>query len=161
MRVQPGALLSLSVRFAMAAPRSTANASQALHRLRHTMLWATLALVPIATIVSAPWGLQPGAEALFAAAIQGVFCPGAALVLCFSLQPTLGSMGVVSQAHLRAGFGVLLGILSLGEEPAWTISAGVVLAILRRRLDQFRQHAQTPNAAETRLAALKPSSGQV
>ena len=29
-----------------------------------TMLWATLALVPVAALVDAPWRLQPGAEAL-------------------------------------------------------------------------------------------------
>jgi drug/metabolite transporter (DMT)-like permease len=95
-----------------------------------TMLWATLALVPVAALVDAPWRLQPGAEALYAATIQGVFCTGAALVLFFRLQRTLGSMGVASQAYLRAGVGALLGILLLGEQPTWTIGAGVVLAIL-------------------------------
>lgn len=95
-----------------------------------TMFWSTLALVPAAAIIDSPWRLQPGAEALSAAAIQGVFCTGAALVLFFRLQRTLGSMGVASQAYLRAGFGALLGILLLGEEPTWTIGAGVILAIL-------------------------------
>jgi drug/metabolite transporter (DMT)-like permease len=94
------------------------------------MLWATLALVPVAALVDAPWRLQPGAEALYAATIQGVFCTGAALVLFFRLQRTLGSMGLASQAYLRAGIGALLGILLLGEQPTWTIGAGVVLAIL-------------------------------
>jgi drug/metabolite transporter (DMT)-like permease len=95
-----------------------------------TMLWATLALVPVAALVDAPWWLQPGAETLYAATLQGVFCAGAALVLFFRLQRRLGSMGVASQAYLRAGVGALLGILLLGEQPAWTIGTGVVLAIL-------------------------------
>ena len=95
-----------------------------------TMLWATLVLVPVAAMVDVPWRLQPGAEALYAATVQGVFCTGAALVLFFRLQRTLGSMGVASQAYLRAGVGALLGILLLGEQPTWTIGAGVVLAIL-------------------------------
>ena len=95
-----------------------------------TLLWATLALVPIAALVDMPWRLQPGAEAVYAATIQGVFCTGAALVLFFRLQRTLGSMGVASQAYLRAGIGALLGILLLGEQPTWTIGAYVMLAIM-------------------------------
>jgi len=95
-----------------------------------TMLWATVALAPIALVVDQPWRLEVGGTAAGAALIQGVACTGVALVLFFRLQRTLGSMGVASQAYLRAGFGAMLGIVLLGEEPSWTVGAGVVLAIL-------------------------------
>jgi EamA domain-containing membrane protein RarD len=55
-------------------------------------------------------------------------------VLCscdlFSIGKTLGSMGVASQAYLRAGKGVVLGAVFLGEYIAPVIWFGFITAIL-------------------------------
>ncbi|MEO0361571.1 MAG: EamA family transporter, partial [Pseudomonadota bacterium] len=55
---------------------------------------------------------------------------GVALILYFRLIEALGSMGVASQAYLRAGIGVALGAVVLGEEVAPTAALGLAATIL-------------------------------
>jgi len=43
---------------------------------------------------------------------------------------TLGSLGVASQGYLRAGVGVLLGAVLLGEVPSPPVAIGLAAAIL-------------------------------
>ncbi|MEM8755497.1 MAG: DMT family transporter, partial [Pseudomonadota bacterium] len=95
-----------------------------------TMIWATTTLVPAALIVDRPWRLSPSTEALAAAGALGLFCTGVALILYFRLIEALGSMGVASQAYLRAGIGVALGAVVLGEEVAPTAALGLAATIL-------------------------------
>lgn len=94
-----------------------------------TMLCATAVLVPASLLLDRPWGLAPSVEAMVAAGVLGVACTGFALLLYFRLVRTLGSLGVASQSYLRAGVGVLLGVLVLGETLTPTVIAGVVAAI--------------------------------
>lgn len=94
-----------------------------------TMLCATSILAPAALIVDAPWGLQPSLNALGAVFMLAIPSTGVALLLYFRLLRTLGSMGVASQAYLRAGVGVLLGVVVLGETVPFTLAIGVVAAI--------------------------------
>lgn len=95
-----------------------------------TMVCASLTLVPLAIIAEAPWHHTPSAKAVAAATVLGVFATGLALLIYFRLVRTLGSMGVASQSYLRAGIGVLLGMIILGEAFSMTVGLGLVAAIL-------------------------------
>ncbi|WPZ34703.1 EamA family transporter [Thalassobaculum sp. OXR-137] len=94
-----------------------------------TMLCATAVLLPASLMADRPWELTPSPKAVAAALVLGVACTGIALLLYFRLVRTLGSLGVASQSYLRAGVGVLLGVLVLGETLTPTVVAGVVAAI--------------------------------
>jgi len=95
-----------------------------------TMLWATVVLVPASFMLEDPFRLTPSVPSLLAAAILAVFCTGVALLLYFRLIHTLGSLGVASQAYLRAGVGVALGMLILGETLAPIVALGIVAALV-------------------------------
>ncbi len=95
-----------------------------------TMIWASVCLVPLSLLIDKPWTLEPSLKALSAALILAIFCTGIALLIYFRLVKTLGSMGVASQAYLRAGIGVLLGILFLGEEISLIVGIGLLAAIV-------------------------------
>jgi drug/metabolite transporter (DMT)-like permease len=94
------------------------------------MLCATAVLLPAALVIDRPWSLRPSALALAAAAALAVFCTALALLLYFRLVRTLGSMGVASQAYLRAGVSVILGILLLGETFRPSVGLGLLAVIL-------------------------------
>ncbi|MEZ5669346.1 MAG: EamA family transporter [Alphaproteobacteria bacterium] len=108
-------------RFAHLPPAATAAGA---------MLWASAVLVPASLALDRPWTLAPSLEAAAAALALGVLSTGIALMLYFRLVRTLGSMGVASQAFLRAGVGVGLGVVLLGETVTPVVAAGVALAIL-------------------------------
>ena len=108
-------------RFAHLSPTVTATG---------TMIWASICLVPISLIIEQPWTLRPSALSLFAAIILAVFCTGLALIIYFRLIQTLGSLATTSQSYLRAGIGVLLGILLLGEKIDPVVALGLGAAIL-------------------------------
>jgi drug/metabolite transporter (DMT)-like permease len=94
------------------------------------MLCASMVLLPAALVIDRPWILRPEPAALLAAATLAVICTAFALLLYFRLVRTLGSLGVASQAYLRAGISVLLGILLLGESFRPTVGLGLALVIL-------------------------------
>lgn len=94
-----------------------------------TMIWASVVLVPLALVLDRPWTLTPGATAIWATVILSIACTGVALLIYFRLVRTLGSMGVASQSYLRAGVGVLLGLVFLGETFTLPVAVGLVAAI--------------------------------
>lgn len=94
------------------------------------MICAAVVLVPIALLTEQPWVLDPSSEAIKATLVLSIFCSGAALLLYFRLLRTIGSMGVASQAYLRAGIGVLLGVIFLGESLSMVMIIGLVAAII-------------------------------
>lgn len=94
------------------------------------MLSATAVLLPLALVVDRPWTLRPAPQALVAAAALAVFCTALALLLYFRLVRTLGSMGVASQAYLRSGVSVILGIVLLGESFRPAVGFGLAAVIL-------------------------------
>jgi drug/metabolite transporter (DMT)-like permease len=94
-----------------------------------TMICATATLVPLAFVVERPWAMHPSAIALAATAVLSVLCTGVALLLYFRLVHTIGSMGVASQSYLRAGVGVILGVMLLGETIALPAAIGIAAAI--------------------------------
>jgi drug/metabolite transporter (DMT)-like permease len=93
------------------------------------LIWATIVLIPAALIIDKPWTLAPNANAIAATAVLSIFCTGVALLIYFRLIRTLGSIGVVSQSYLRAGVGVLLGMIFLGETLSPAIAVGLFAAI--------------------------------
>ena len=95
-----------------------------------TMIWASVFLVPASLLLDAPWNLSPSYKAIGAAISLSIFCTGIALLIYFRLIKTLGSLGVASQAYLRAGVGVLLGMIFLGEQITPVVGIGLVMAII-------------------------------
>lgn len=95
-----------------------------------TMVCAALVLVPMAFFVERPWTLSPSNAAIGATVILSIACTGVALLIYFRLVRTLGSMGVASQSYLRAGIGVVLGLVFLGESVSYPVGAGLLTAII-------------------------------
>lgn len=95
-----------------------------------TMLCATVVLAPLALIMEQPWTFTPSASALAATAALSLLCTGVALLIYFRLIQTLGPLGTASQSYLRAGIGVLLGIVVLGEAVTPRELMGLAIAIL-------------------------------
>ena len=94
-----------------------------------TMVCATVTLIPLALVVERPFAMHPSVAAIAATIILSVLCTGVALLIYFRLVHTIGSMGVASQSYLRAGVGVILGMLVLGETIALPVAAGIAAAI--------------------------------
>lgn len=94
-----------------------------------TMIWASAVLVPLALILEQPWTLAPGMAAITATAVLSIICTGVALLIYFRLVKSLGSMGVASQSYLRAGIGVILGLVFLGETFTIPVAVGLCAAI--------------------------------
>ena len=94
-----------------------------------TMVWASIFLIPASLLLDQPWTLTPAPRAIIAVLILSVFCTGMALMIYFRLVRTLGSMGVASQSYLRAGIGVALGALLLGEKIGPLTLAGIFCAL--------------------------------
>jgi drug/metabolite transporter (DMT)-like permease len=94
------------------------------------MLWASACLVPLSLALDQPWTLRPSAASLAAALVLALPCTGVALLVYFRLIRTLGSMGVASQSYLRAGVGVLFGVLVLGERITPLVGLGLAVSIL-------------------------------
>jgi len=95
-----------------------------------TMMWASLVLIPASIVLDQPWSLQPSSQSLAAALALAVFCTGIALMIYFRLLHTLGSIGTASQAYLRAGIGVGLGVIFLGEQITLVLGIGLFAAVL-------------------------------
>lgn len=95
-----------------------------------TMIWASVVLVPLALVLDQPWTLTPSATAITATGVLSIACTGAALLIYFRLVRTLGSMGVASQSYLRAGIGVLLGIVFMGETFTLAVGLGLGAAVV-------------------------------
>lgn len=94
-----------------------------------TMIWASAVLVPLALFLDQPWTLAPGMAAISATVVLSIACTGVALLIYFRLVRTLGSMGVASQSYLRAGIGVILGLVFLGETFSLPVAIGLGAAI--------------------------------
>lgn len=91
---------------------------------------AAATLIPLSFIVDAPMRIAPSPRALAAVMGLGLFSTGIALLIYFRLIRTLGSMGVASQAYLRTGVGVLLGVVLLGETIAPMTGLGIAASVL-------------------------------
>ncbi|MCP5086200.1 MAG: EamA family transporter, partial [Rhodobacteraceae bacterium] len=94
-----------------------------------TIFWSVVVLVPASFIFEAPLSIKPSQESVLAALCLSIFSTGLALQLYFRLLKTLGSLGVTSQAYLRSGVGVLLGVVVLGETLSPVVALGIGVAV--------------------------------
>lgn len=94
-----------------------------------TMLTATAVLIPASLVLEQPWSISPSALSLAAALALGLMCTALAMLLYFRLVTTLGPLGVASQAYLRAGIALLLGMVVLGESFDPLAGLGIALAL--------------------------------
>ncbi len=94
-----------------------------------TLLCASLVLVPMSLVTDRPWTLSPSLAGLGAAVMLGIVCTALAFLIYFRLLTTLGALGTASQAYLRSGVGVFLGVVFLSERPDMETFAGICLAI--------------------------------
>ena len=93
------------------------------------MIWASIILVPASLALEQPWRLDPSLQALMAAGILSIACTGIALLIYYRLVNSLGSLGVASQAYLRAGVGVMLGVTFLGETISLVVALGLATVV--------------------------------
>lgn len=105
------------------------NHLSALATATGTMICAAATLFPFAFFVERPWTINPSAKAVGATVILCIVCTGIALLLYFRLVRTIGSMGVASQSYVRAGIGIVLGVIFLGETFSASVAAGIAAAI--------------------------------
>jgi len=94
-----------------------------------TLISSSLVLVPMSLVVDKPWTLAPDVAGVFSALMLSVACTALAFLIYFRLLATLGAMGTASQAYLRSGVGVFLGVVFLSETLDLETFAGICLAI--------------------------------
>jgi len=94
-----------------------------------TLICSAATLVPLSLVFDQPWSLRMSSESLMAATILSVFCTAFAFLIYFRLINTIGPMGTASQAYLRSGIGVVLGVVFLNEILELETFAGICLAI--------------------------------
>ena len=94
------------------------------------MICAALCLAPLSLVIDHPWTLRPTTDAILATLTLALFGTAIAFLIYFRLVKTLGSLGVASQSYLRAGVGVALGVMVLGEEISMVVGVGLAAAIL-------------------------------
>jgi drug/metabolite transporter (DMT)-like permease len=94
-----------------------------------TLLCSCLVLIPMSLVTDQPWLLSPDFAGIGSAVVLGVVCTALAFLIYFRLLSTLGAMGTASQAYLRSGIGVFLGVVFLSETLDLETFAGICLAI--------------------------------
>lgn len=94
-----------------------------------TLICASLVLVPLSLVTDRPWELSPDMTGILSALMLSVACTALAFLIYFRLLNTLGPMGTASQAYLRSGVGVFLGVVFLSESLDLETFAGICLAI--------------------------------
>lgn len=94
-----------------------------------TLVCSSLVIVPLSLLTESPWDLTFDFAGLGSAIVLGVVCTALAFLIYFRLLSTLGAMGTASQAYLRSGVGVFLGVVFLSETLDHETFAGICLAI--------------------------------
>ncbi|MCK7615809.1 DMT family transporter [Roseibium sediminicola] len=94
-----------------------------------TLICASLVLVPLSLVTDRPWTLAPDRIGVLSALMLSIACTAFAFLIYFRLLNTLGAMGTASQAYLRSGVGVFLGVVFLSESLDLETFAGICLAI--------------------------------
>jgi drug/metabolite transporter (DMT)-like permease len=95
-----------------------------------TLLCATVFMIPLSLSFETPWDYDYSNSSLLAATLLSIACTGGALLLYFRLVRTLGSMGTASQAYLRIGIALMVGVMFLDEVITPTMAFGVVAAVI-------------------------------
>ncbi len=95
-----------------------------------TLLWATALTLPLSLAIDRPWQLAPSVDSFGALLLLGVFSTALGFSIYFRLLGTLGTLATSAVGYLRVAFGVVLGILLLGEELTLAVAAGLALIVL-------------------------------
>lgn len=88
-----------------------------------------LVVTPAALVFDDPATLRPSGTAWGAALALGVLSTALAQTIWFRLVNTLGPLGTASQAYLRAGVGVALGVAIVGDTITLPVAVGILVAI--------------------------------
>lgn len=89
---------------------------------------STIVLLPLAI---AFWPtVSPGLNPWLAAAMLGLLCTGGALAIYFQLLQRMGAMPSMTVAYLIPLFGVLWGVMFLGESLQWSLLIGGSLILV-------------------------------
>ncbi len=95
-----------------------------------TLSLATLYMLPVA-LVERPWTLPiPSPVALAALAALGFFGTGLAFIVYYRLLETANATYISMVTYVIPIFGVILGVLVLGEQLTWYALAGFALILL-------------------------------
>jgi drug/metabolite transporter (DMT)-like permease len=95
-----------------------------------SMLSGAAMLIPLSLVLDRPWALAPSASSVGALLGLALVSTALAFVLYFKLLASLGSVATMAQAYLRVPVGVAIGAVFLGETPASTAMAGLVLVVI-------------------------------
>ncbi len=95
-----------------------------------TMVASTVLMLPLALIIDAPWALAPTAGAVAATCALGLFATALASLIYFKLLASAGPTFAAMINYLIPAFGVLLGVVWLGErvQPNELAALGLILA---------------------------------
>lgn len=95
------------------------------------LLLATLFMLPLAMIFNQPWNLPaPSTTALAAMFALGVLGTGLAFIVYYRLLETANPSYISMVTYVIPIFGVILGVLVLGERLTWHALAGFALILL-------------------------------
>jgi drug/metabolite transporter (DMT)-like permease len=94
----------------------------------HGSMWAaTLLVIPVLPFFPAP--AEPTIGILGAALALGIMCTGIAYVIYFRLIEEIGPTSALTVTFLNPLFGILWGVLFLGETIGWHTVAGAAIVI--------------------------------
>ena len=94
-----------------------------------TMIWALIFLIPIAFIFEKPFNSSPTLESIFSLIYLGSVATGFAWWLRFKILMKNGLVFQTQVAYLIPIFGVIFGVLILGEQITWKVFASLVIII--------------------------------
>ena len=80
------------------------------------LIWGTLILLPVSLFIEEPWNLSPRLDSTLSLIYLGVFSTGIAWLLRFYILKHNGLVFQAQVAYLIPIFGVILGVLILGED---------------------------------------------
>jgi drug/metabolite transporter (DMT)-like permease len=95
------------------------------------LILATVYMFPLAMIIDQPWELPtPSATALAAMVALGILGTGLAFIVYYRLLETANPTYISMVTYVIPVFGVILGVLVLGEQLTWYALAGFALILL-------------------------------
>jgi drug/metabolite transporter (DMT)-like permease len=90
----------------------------------HGSMWAaTFLLIPLA-LQAPPLATMPAAHVVLSVAALGIVCSGVAYPLYFRLIANMGAASALTVTFLIPVFGILWGVVFLGERVGWHTLAG-------------------------------------
>jgi drug/metabolite transporter (DMT)-like permease len=156
----PGAALAVVAALAAALSYSIASAYARSARSvepfanAHGSMWAaTLLVIPALPFFPAP--AEPSIGILGAALTLGILCTGIAYIIYFRLIEEVGTTSALTVTFLNPLFGILWGVLFLGEAIGWYTVAGAAIVIAGTALvigvvPRFGARPLTPTAPAKR-----------